>query len=486
MSSKASGQFFTPAHVARSLVSWVRRNSADVLLDPSCGEGVMLAEHTNSRGIERDPYTAWRARESNPNARVDATDFFLWAADTDERFDCAAGNPPFIRYQSFKGSSKAAARSICEAEGVTLSGLSSAWVAFLITTSSLLKPGGRMAFVVPAEIGHAPYATALIEYLLGSFSKVQVVAVREKIFPRVSEDCWLLYCEGRGGRTHQVHFSTLDSFMECPWPPTDTEVISWAYLRKNWRGRLRPLLIPPGARRAYLEAAAHSDATRFGDFAKIGIGYITGDNDFFHLSRSQIAEHQVPDELLVPTVRRGANLVCNVIDQTALDVWDAEDQPCHLLCIPTGTEMPLTVLRYLESDAGQRARAAYKCRVRPVWYSVPGVTIPDYFLQYMSGSEVHLSANAAGAACTNSIHAVRITDVERAQRALPLWSSVLTKLSCELEGHPLGGGMLKLEPREAQRILFQPYCYDWEVIREARQVLMRWRHQTVFTNPTAS
>jgi hypothetical protein len=28
------------------------------------------------------------------------------------------------------------------------------------------------------------------------------------------------------------------------------------------------------------------------------------------------------------------------------------------------------------------------------------------------------------------------------------------KLSCELEGHPLGGGVLKLKPREASRIPF--------------------------------
>ena len=46
-----------------------------------------------------------------------------------------------------------------------------------------------MAFVVPAEFGHAPYATPLIEYFVGHFSVVQIVAVREKLFPELSEDC---------------------------------------------------------------------------------------------------------------------------------------------------------------------------------------------------------------------------------------------------------------------------------------------------------
>jgi len=46
------------------------------------------------------------ARKRVPSASIDSIDFFSWAGSTDERFDCAAGNPPYIRYQHFKGSSK--------------------------------------------------------------------------------------------------------------------------------------------------------------------------------------------------------------------------------------------------------------------------------------------------------------------------------------------------------------------------------------------
>ena len=34
-----------------------------------------------------------------------------------------------------------------------------------------------------------------------------------------------------------------------------------------------------------------------------------------------------------------------------------------------------------------------------------------------------------------------------------IWRQPIPQLSCELEGHPLGGGMLKLEPREAGNVL---------------------------------
>jgi hypothetical protein len=49
-----------------------------------------------------------------------------------------------------------------------------------------------MAFVVPAEIGHAPYSAPVLEYLAAHFEVVHVIAYRDKLFPELSEDCWLL------------------------------------------------------------------------------------------------------------------------------------------------------------------------------------------------------------------------------------------------------------------------------------------------------
>jgi hypothetical protein len=475
LSGKIAGQFFTPEAVAASLVSWVLRSQSDLLLDPSCGDGAILAHHANSRGIDQDPYAAWLSKQRQQSARIDNADFFTWAHDTEERFDCAAGNPPFIRYQNFKGLPKAAAASIYAAHDLKLSGLSSSWAPFLIATASLLKPGGRMAFVVPAEIGHATYAPGIIDFLLRRFAKVQVVAVREKLFPRLSEDCWLLYCDGHGGRSEHVHFSKLDRFTPSAAPPT-AAMHSWPNIKANWRGRLRPLLVADAGRQAYLEVQSHSTAVRFGDFAKIGIGYITGANDFFHLGPRQAAAHQIPQEFLLPTVRRGKFITTRVIDATTLDRWKAADEQCLLLSIPGKADLSKAVMRYLESERGQRARRAYKCRVRPVWYSVPGVVRPDYFLQYMSGSDVRLARNDVGATCTNSIHGVRITKTEAACIALKTWGSSTTRASCEFEGHPLGGGMLKLEPGEASRLIFAPDRGRGEALDDATRTLKEWRH----------
>ena len=71
----------------------------------------------------------------------------------------------------------------------------------------------------------------------------------------------------------------------------------------------------------------------------------------------------------------------------------------------------------------------------------------------MSGITPVLVANHAKCVATNSIHVVRLNGAIALPELQERWRQPITELSCELEGHPLGGGMLKLEPREAGRIV---------------------------------
>lgn len=264
------------------------------------------------------------------------------------------------------------------------------------------------------------------------------------------------------------------------WPPKVDETVAWLTVSTDWRGRLRPLLISPEAREFYLYARSNMASTRFGDFAKIGIGYISGDNDFFHLSPSEARLHEIPFEFLVPSVRRGRSLDGEAIDENTIKRWHAADEAFYLLSLPSSGVLPEAITRYLATERGAETSKRYKCRTRRVWYSVPGVSRPDYFLQYMSGVDVKLARNDAGASCTNSLHAVQVINHAAAARAFANWGSNLTKLSCELEGHPLGGGMLKLEPREATRIVFAEGIAEPSphVVIEALATLKAWRHQS--------
>ena len=480
LARKRNGAYYTPESIVASLVRWAVRDGTDRLLDPACGDGRFIAFHRNSVGIEQDARTARDAAERAPYAAVHREDFFSWAARTTERFDCAVGNPPFIRYQTFKGESRTRALDLCASLGAKFSALTSSWAPFLVAAASLLRPGGRMAFVVPAEIGHAPYAMPLVEYVVRNFSLVQVVAVREKLFPELSEDCWLLYADGFGGAARELRFCAQDRFEPSPEPADAGVSVTVRELRESWKYRLRPYLLPQSIRDAYLATASDCDAVRFGEIASVGIGYVTGANDFFHLRPSEAAVWDMPPDLLCPTVRNSRQLPARRLTRRTVDRWRETDEAMLLLKIPKNADPPPSVAKYLETDRGKEARTAYKCRTRDPWYSVPHVRIPDYFLTYMSGVAPSLVRNSAGLACTNAVHCVHIQEKSACRRLLDVWTTPFVRLSCELEGHPLGGGVLKLEPGEASRIVLPGPTQLMELpdseTRAAISTMRTWRH----------
>lgn len=479
-SQKRSGAYFTPDPVSATLVRWACRKPTDRMIDPSCGDGQFLALHRNSVGIEQNPASAHRAIDRAPGALVHEGDFFTWATETGERFECAAGNPPFIRYQTFKGEMRRRAIGLCLDLGAKFSGLSSSWAPFLVATAGLLKPGGRMAFVVPAEIGHAPYAAPLLDYLVASFSTVQIIAVRRKLFPSLSEDCWLLYTDGFGGRAEAIDLTVVENFKPSRTPPKPTIRIDIEEWRSVWNRRLRPFLLPGSIRRLYSSALTAPDTKRLSEFADVGIGYISGHNDFFHLRPSDAKRLGIESPFLQPSLRNGRAMPNRQITKVTVDGWMKSDDQVLLLRLTRDQELSSSVRRYLDSSAGREARLGYKCRTRAPWYAVPDVQIPDFMISYMSGRNVNLVQNFAGVSCTNSVHSLRVRDRTLAAKLLPQWGTPFVRLSCELEGHALGGGMLKLEPREAGRIVFPSEKAiskaDDEELEEAIVTMQRWRH----------
>jgi len=477
---KRLGQFFTPGEVAASLVKWVAPNPATRLLDPSCGDGAFLRHHKKSVGIELDPAHAWQARENAPSALVHCGDFFVWAGETRERFESIAGNPPFIRYQSFSGTTRAQALSAASLMGADFSALTSSWAPFILVAAGLLRPGGRMAFVVPAEIGHANYAKVLIEALCQHFSAVRIVACRRKLFPEISEDCWLLYCDGYGGRSEGIGLNVVDEFTPSSTPPAANREVPLS----DWRsmgGRLRPFLLSDGALSLYQNMNRSEDVRRFGELASANIGYVSGANDFFHLRPSEVDQLGIPRDVLRVTIRKASQLPDDRVDATVVERWIAADEPVFLLNLKGIDPLPESVRRYLASERAGEVRTAYKCRTRTPWYAVPDVKVPDGFLTVMNGRSAALVKNDAGCVCTNSLHAVRLREGADFLQLQEGWKSPLAELGAEIEGHPLGGGMLKLEPKEVAQIpipgkRFRLSETEWETLLLSIDKMREWRH----------
>ena len=146
------------------------------------------------------------------------------------------------------------------------------------------------------------------------------------------------------------------------------------------------------------------------------------------------------------------------------------------------------VKRYVRTGEDAGVQEAYKCRIRPQWWRPPVVSAPDLFFTYMSHNFPRLITNGARTTFVNSMHGVRLREgVPRdAAAALPILTfNSVTLLGAEVFGRSYGGGILKMEPREASQLpLPKPEALTeaWVTLKPRKAALDRDLRRGAWTN----
>lgn len=485
---KALGAFYTADPIARFLVNWAVREGNDSVLDPSCGDGVFLSaaegrllELGNARpaiwGLDINQTALRSARLRSPESRLLQDSFFSLAPGDIPDATAIVGNPPFIRYQTFNGEQRANALRCALNAGVKLPQLCSSWAPFLVHATAFLQHGGRLGMVAPAELMHAQYAREVLRFLMRKFERITVRMFQRKMFAELSEDTVLLMCEGFGKPCDWFSVTPAASVEDARSDDRNSILVDKEAVRSG-RHRLTRYLLSPRARHLYEEMTTESGVVRFGDAADVGIGYVTGCNDYFHLTADEAREWRIPSRLLTPAVLSLGDFHGTVFRRADWARLVEAGKKVYLLSVPPSKteKFPQSLAEYLEHGKTRRVPGHFKCRVRATWYSVPHVRIGDAFLSYMSGSSPKLVGNTAGFVAPNTLHVVRFTSSRHWRLFVGGWYSSFTRLSCELEGHPLGGGMLKLEPTEAESVFVAlPYPKDSTRLARDLDALLRRR-----------
>jgi adenine-specific DNA-methyltransferase len=470
--AKSLGAYYTDERIADFLVRWALRSARDTVADPSFGGGVFLeaaARRLKSLGgsvkqvygVELDEavhtqvsyelQVLYSFRAKN----LVHSDFFRLKPKQLPLLDAVVGNPPFIRYQSFSGDEREAALTKVKAKGVALNSLASSWAAFVIQSTALLKKGGRLAFVLPMELGHASYARPVLDYLTRSFANLTLLTFREPLFPELSQDTLLLLAENKRPGEATVRLAdleTVESLESLTTAKLERAQTIDAKAMIAGREKLNFYFLSEYAQKLYKRLSAQS--IRLGDLAGVGIGYVSGSNDFFHLSHEASQSLKLSETVLKPSVYKGAAFKGLVFSQKDWQFAEKEGNGGFLF-YPKKVRLTKATKNYILRGEQQAVNATYKCRTRSPWYVVPHVYQADAFLTYMNGLRSQFVVNEANAVAPNTLHVVRLkeTSVLTAHDLAALWQTSLTALSVELEGHALGGGMLKLEPSEAKNIL---------------------------------
>lgn len=475
---KLRGGYYTPMPIAAFLAEWAIQTPKSSILEPGCGDGNFLEAAarvlldmkvpkdtipSQLLGIELDSDECRNALTrlkslgiSVSSKHVQVGDFFAHCRDLlkeQRSFDVVIGNPPFIRYQSFPEDQRKIAFGLMESAGLHPNRLTNAWVPFLVGSSLLLGEHGRLGMVVPSELLQVNYAAELRKYLSEYFSRLTLVTFKRLLFDDIQQEVVLFLAERNGSERkgiRTIHLSGMEDLMHYNHPdfsdrglkPLDHSTEKWTlyFLTPDEISLIRRLRHDPRL-------------TPLGDVAEVDVGIVTGLNEFFVLNQEKVKEHSLIDYTL-PIVSRSPHLTGILFSE---DDWNFNlnsNFPSYLLDSPNQPldELPASLKGYISNGEAKKMNEGYKCRMRDPWYIVPSVWVPHAFMLRQVHNYPKIILNKTQAVCTDTIHRIRFKKGANSKAIATAFLNSLTFAFSEILGRSYGGGVLELEPREAESI----------------------------------
>lgn len=506
---KERGAFFTPPVIADYLARWAVLDQPDAkILDPTCGEAAfLLAAGRQLKDLGQDAgqigeqlygfdlhttsleWASSLLEAEGLDATLQRADFFDVATPdqltaTTPWMDAVIGNPPFIRYQIHNGQARDRSKRAALEQGVRLSNLASSWAALLVHACGFLKPEGRLAMVLPAELLTVSYAEPVRAWMKRRFGQVHLVMFDRLQFNDAIEKVVLVLASGDGGcDAFSLYYldDAADLAQIRPMSNHAAPVLD--------SGKWTQLFLPNRQRQLFYEVTGAAFGT-LADYGNPELGTVTGSNSFFTLTEATRLEYGLSEQcgqvirICPPGTKHLKGLSFSAQAWSALR--DAGERVW--LFRPNEGDSSPGVAAYVAEGLRLGVDQAYKCSVRSPWWRPPMVTPPDLYFTYMSHRYPRLITNSAKTTFVNSMHGLRLRDgIPRAARdALPLLAfNSVTMLGAEIFGRSYGGGILKMEPREAA-VLPVPgpdmLGEAWEKLKPRRSALARALDRGEWTN----
>lgn len=469
---KLRGGYYTPHDLAVFLARWVKDISPKRILEPSCGDGAFFEalgqvggfSKTEVLGFELEPDEAAKAQARAKavglkSATVRSEDFLQWAIDHfddgREKFDAIVGNPPFVRYQYLPEPFQVCAEQIFKTLALPFTKHTNAWVSFILASMALLRPGGRLAMVVPAEIIHVTHAQSLRSYLGRECRRLVIVDPEEIWFSDTLQGAVILMVEKRHSETEKSEglgmYPVKGREFLCLDPSTVFNSPQ-AINGKTVQGKWTRALLDVETRSLFDEIATHKEVHRFSEIAQVDVGIVTGANKFF-LVADEVVKHHRLDKWAHPMFGRSEHCPGVIYDDRQHAANAAKGNPTNFLWFNEDEhKVTASAKAYISIGEEQSLHTRYKCRIRKPWYKVPSVYSTEVGMLKRAHDTPRLILNSIGAYTTDTAYRIRTLGVS-AEKLVSCFINPITSLSAELEGRHYGGGVLELIPSEIERLL---------------------------------
>ena len=460
------GAYYTSNGIAAALAEWAIRGPHDRVLEPSFGGGALIeaaidrlsALHSTLQpgqivGYDTDHSARKLFQEklnSPTNPELITADFLsVHVTSSEDAFECVIANPPFVRHHR---NTDALFKERCEQLGLPKS--SDLSCLFVLHAMKFLKPHGRMAFVLPASFLFANYAEIVRQTLQKRFRYVRTIRLAFRSFAEAGaeEKGVLILADGFGSASPR------------PWD----ETVAWSEgdLFELIRGSSRVL---PSVATELASLSEGAETIKFDQLATIQIGVVTGANRYFVINEEIRREHNLPHTALVPIAARTSQITGLRFDLRNHAAQSKIGKRVWLLSPRSLGGSGHAVRRYLEKIPKTVRDETLWFRKRPQWFK-PEPIFADAVFTYMNHHGPRIALLSSKATATNTFHLVtfkhRLASIDKQRMALALLTS-LSQASAEIEGRAYGGGLLKLEPAGARRLVLPNFVPKPDILREA-------------------
>lgn len=461
---KLRGGYYTPKTITKYITDWAVRSSADIVLEPSCGDGSFLEAICNRLidldcdktalasqvlGIELDPAEAEKA--SAYPVSVINEDFFTFYRSSDTQYDAVVGNPPFIRYQNFNEEFRKIAFELMQKHGFHPNRLTNIWLPFLVLSCKSLKDNGRIGMVIPAELFQVDYAAEARNYLSEFFDSLIIITFKELVFDDIQQEVVLLLGEKtsaeKGIRIIELQgiddlSKSVSSFDAAEIKELDHNSEKWVkyYLSKEELYLLKQL-------------GQDHRLTPTTELFEVNVGVVSGENDFFIITKDTVDRFNLHKHVS-PIVSKAeqvkglffskSNFEDIVRNNRRVFLFDPSDKPID--------DLSREEKAYIEYGEEMGFHTNYKCRIRKRWYIVPKSWHPSAFLIRQANLYPKIILNETDAIVTDTLHKVRFGDGVNSKAVVAAFVNTYTLALSETVGRSYGGGVLTFEPGEVRRL----------------------------------
>jgi adenine-specific DNA-methyltransferase len=475
---KLRGGYYTPKPIADFLANWAIQSSSDKILEPSCGDGIIIASALESliqkgvssqqaikqiHAVEIDYEESLKAIERirkyhiEPSASlIHLGDFFAYCKFhlSEKRFfDAIIGNPPFIRYQNFLEEYRIPAFELMNKAGLKPSKLTNTWVPFIVASSFLLNDNGRLAMIVPAELLQVNYAAQLRCFLSDYYQKITLITFKKLIFEGIQQEVVLLLAERNSNSQTGIRTIELDNISDLNYfEPAKIIEIQTKFLDHNTEKWTQYFLTNPEIE--LLRNIKKSDKIEpAGKVVDVDVGIVTGQNQFFVLNDEQIKSKGL-HSFTRRIVSRSGHFKGIVFSESDWEANVNNNLPTYLLDFPNidFEKLPESAKVYIKEGESAELNQGYKCRIRNRWFVVPSVWVPEAFMLRQVHAYPKIILNRSDATCTDTIHRIKLRNGIAGGTIAVAFLNSLTFAFTEVMGRSYGGGVLELEPNEAERL----------------------------------